>query len=120
MENPSNISWALVGVKPKGEKISEEDMEKMLLEAFLPEKKFIPFICGAAVESRTGTLEEMENGYNLLKIGSEDYEYQEGDFCIISEQSEGSLLFVPVEIEENVKDVSGNTSDTQEESSSSS
>ena len=103
----SSVSWALVGVRPFGEEpLSDAVVHKMLMEAFLEGKTYKLFLCGTEVD-KTGTLVEMEEGYLLLKKNME--EYNDGDYCIISSHDEGSLLFLPTQIEESdVKDLSGN------------
>jgi hypothetical protein len=115
MENQSKISWVLVGIRSKneGEQVEKEVAEKMLSEAFLPGKIYQLFLCGALVEDKSGTLEEMENGYKILLAGMEDYEY--GDYGIISTHEEGNLLFMPVELSDeeiqqiDAQNLSGNT-----------
>ena len=99
MEKQSKISWVLVGIRPKneGEQIPEDVAEKMLQEAFFPEKKFQLFICGALIE-KFGTLEACEEGYYMMRKEMQDYEY--GDYGIVSLHEEGNLLFMPIELSE--------------------
>ena len=109
MENAiSKYSWVLVGVRPSTEDtISEETAQKMLTEAFLPGRSFTLFLCGAEIDKQ-GTLEEMEDGLEILMKGMEDYNH--GDYCIISKHEEGNLLFMPLEPEEeNAQEISGDT-----------
>ena len=108
MEKQSNVSWVLVGVKPTGEEqLEEKVLHKMNMEAFMPDRTYKLFLCGIEVD-KTGTLVEMEEGYELLKKNLE--EYNDGDYCIISSHEEGSLLFLPIEIkEEDAKNLIGNT-----------
>ncbi len=109
MENTiSRHSWVLVGIRPtEGDTIPEENVQRMLAEAFLPERTFSLFLCGAEIDKQ-GTLEEMEAGLDLLVQGMDDYNI--GDYCIISKHEEGSLLFMPLEPEEeNAKEISGDS-----------
>ena len=109
MENKiSKFSWVLVGVRPSSEdQLSEETAQKMLTEAFLPGRSFTLFLCGAEIDKQ-GTLEEMEDGLEILMKGMEDYNH--GDYCIISKHEEGNLLFMPLEPEEeNAQEISGDT-----------
>ena len=111
MNNVSNVSWVLVGVRPRTEeKLPEEILQKILEEAFQPERTYKLFLCGAEID-KEGTLHEMEEGYKLLKKQME--EYKEGDYCIISVHEEADLLFLPTEIEDNAKDLSGNIDSMQ-------
>ena len=111
-EKISNISWVLVGVRPNtSEPASEETVQKMLMEAFLPGKIYKLFLCGVEVD-KEGNLEEMEEGFLMLKSKME--EYNDGDYCIISQHEEGNLLFLPTIIDDDVKDFSGNIDTVQE------
>jgi hypothetical protein len=95
----SKVSWVLVGVRANNETpVTEEQMTKMVNEAFIEGKRYTLFLCGEEVD-KSGDLKEMEDGYYLLKAGMKDY--KDGDYCIISTHPEGSLLFLPKEIEEN-------------------
>ena len=107
--------WVLVGTRPKeGKTLEDSDVEKMLSEAFMPERKFTLFLCGAYVNDKTGTLEEMEEGYSIIK--TEMKEYQHGDYGIVSSHEEGELLFMPIELTEedlqNVKNLEDNDAKT--------
>lgn len=96
MEKMSRINWMLTGIRPKeGETLPEETVNRMLNEAFLDGVKYDLFLCGGLVDKQ-GTLEEMEDGLEL--VASDMDEYQVGDYGIISNHSEGSLLFFPVDI----------------------
>lgn len=108
----STVSWALVGVRPHEEgSLPDEIVHKMTMEAFLEGKIYKLFLCGTEVD-KTGTLAEMEEGYLLLKKNME--EYRDGDYCIISSHDEGSLLFLPTQIDEtDVKDFSGDIDNLQ-------
>lgn len=107
MEKQSNVSWVLVGVRPKNEEqLDEATLNKMAMEAFMEGKIYKLFLCGTEVD-KSGTLIEMEDGYNLIKKNLE--EYKDGDYCIISSHEEGNLLFMPKEIEDNAEDLIGNT-----------
>jgi len=98
MKKPSAISWVLVGVRPKGdEPLQQATFEKILEESFQENRTYSLFLCGTEVE-KTGTLEEMEEGYKMIKDGVKDY--SEGDYCIISRHDEGDLLFVPAFFDE--------------------
>lgn len=95
MENVSKYDWVLIGTKSvnENEKLSEDQIQKMLKEAFLPEREFQLFLCGAIID-KYGTLETMETGLDLIKEKMNNY--REGDYCIISSHDEGSLLFFPI------------------------
>ena len=97
MENQSKVGWALAGVRTDKE-MTKEEISKLLNESFLPEKKFTLFLCGEEMPDKTGTLDQMEEGLDLLKAGMEDYEV--GDYAIISKHEEADLLFVPVELDQ--------------------
>jgi hypothetical protein len=100
MENKatSEISWVLVGVRPRGdEPLQEEVLHKIMEESFQEDRTYSLFLCGTEVD-KTGTLEEMEEGYRMIKKGVEDY--TEGDYCIISKHDEGDLLFMPAVLDE--------------------
>ena len=103
----SKVSWVLVGVRPAGdEALAEDVISRMLTEAFEEKRAYKLFLCGVEVDKQ-GTLTEMEDGYLLLK--SQLKEYKDGDYCIISTHVEGSLLFLPTELEENAKNIIGDT-----------
>jgi hypothetical protein len=109
--NISNVSWVLVGVRPRTEeKLEEEVLQKLMVESFLPERTYKLFLCGAEVD-KAGTLDELEEGYKLLKKSME--EFKDGDYCIISVHEEADLLFLPTELEDDVEEVSGNTDSVQ-------
>jgi hypothetical protein len=94
----SEISWVLVGVRPRTEQPLEEVvLNKILQESFEENRIYNLFLCGTEVD-KTGTLDEMEEGFRMIKNGVEDY--SEGDYCIISKHDEGDLLFMPAIIEE--------------------
>lgn len=94
MEKKSKYSWALVGIRcPGEEKPDEQEVQKMLEESFLPGKLFQLFLCGAEVD-KSGTLEEMEDGLDLIIEKMTDY--HEDDYGIISLHEKGSLLFLPI------------------------
>lgn len=109
----SKLTWVLVGVRPSNPDtpISQEQSQKMLMEAFLPEKLYKLFLCGQEVPDKPATLKEMEDGYFLIRAGLPDYEI--GDYCIISSHEEGNLLFAPIEANEldtsNAQDIGGNS-----------
>ncbi len=93
MDNQSEISWVLVGVRPvKNEKLEEGVLEKILNKSFSEDKIYHLFLCGTEID-KTGTLHEMEEAFKLLQL--EMNEYKEGDFCIISKHEEADLLFLP-------------------------
>ena len=131
MENESKIHWVLTGIRVKGaepeivegeavlpddQKLPQEIVNKLLVEAFMPGKRYKLFLCGAMVE-KDGNLEEMEEGYHTLLEGMEDYQY--GDYGIISEHEEADLLFMPAELSDeeiaeiNAQDLSGDTDPVQ-------
>ena len=94
----SEISWALVGSKSKlDNELTEDHIQKMLAEAFLLEKNYQLFLYGIPIE-KTGSLEEMEEGYQLMKTETEKLEI--GEYGIISDHEEGNLLFIAIEINE--------------------
>lgn len=113
MEKLSKYYWALSGYRTatEGEKLEDDVIEKMITEAFLPGKNYELFLCGALV-GKSGTLEEMEDGLDLIISSMEDY--TPGDYCIISNHESGKLLFLPIKPEDYDKDFSGNTDKTQE------
>ena len=125
MEQQSKISWVLTGINSKeaDNKLEEQEIQEMLNNSFLEDSKFTLFLCGSLVEDKTGTLEEMEDGYVLIRYNMEEFQY--GDYGIVSYHEKGSLLFMPFEmtdeqIEEvgqlghiNAKDLSGNTDNLQ-------
>jgi len=93
----NKYDWALVGSQSNTEEpLNEDQITSMLDVAFLPEKTFQLFLCGAVID-RFGTLEEMEDGLDLIIEQSEDYGL--GDYCIISKHDIGNLLFIPLKIE---------------------
>jgi hypothetical protein len=97
--NTSEISWVLVGVRPRTEQPLEEAvLHKILQESFEENRTYTLFLCGTEVD-KSGTLDEMEEGFRKIKDGVE--EYSEGDYCIISKHEEGDLLFMPAIIEED-------------------
>lgn len=115
MENvpESKLGWVMVGLRPikPGTPVTEEMVQKMLMEAFLPDKVYKLFLIGEIIEDRSGTLKEMEDGYYILRAGMPDY--QNGDYCIISSHEEGNLLFMPIEsnneLLQNAQNISGNS-----------
>lgn len=128
MEKQSNIAWVLAGIRPKNTdgpltegsvvetpKIEDAVLRTMLEEAFLPGRTFTLFLCGAFVDDKVGTLEEMELGYKMIRNGMEEYEF--GDYGIVSFHEEGNLLFMPIEdlenLEEDAQNISGNTDNLQ-------
>lgn len=105
--NISDVSWVLVGVRPRNEeKLEEEVLQKLMVESFQPERKYTLFLCGTQMD-KSGTLDEMEEGFRMIKTNLE--EYKDGDYCIISEHEEADLLFLPTYVEEDAQDVSGDT-----------
>lgn len=93
-KNISDINWVLVGMRPnKEENPTEEMMSTILDDAFKPEATYSLFLCGAEID-KTGTLEELEQGFRMILDGFE--EYNEGDYCIIHKHEEADLLFMPV------------------------
>ncbi len=107
MNNTSNVSWVLVGVRPRTEdKIEEEVLQRLLVESFQDDRTYKLFLCGAEID-KTGNLDEMEEGFNLLRKNMK--EYKDGDYCIISTHDEADLLFMPTELEDNVEEIGGNT-----------
>jgi hypothetical protein len=111
MAEISKYSWVLVGVRPlTEEKLPQESLERMLAEAFIPEKTYTLFLCGAEID-KVGTLAEMEEGLEVLKSGMEDY--KDGDYCIISQHEEGSLLFLPMEMEATDENLGGDPDSLQ-------
>lgn len=115
MEKLSKYSWVLIGHQPNdtSNKPDEHTLARMLELAFEPGREFSLFLCGAFVD-KTGTLEMMEEGLDLLIEKMEDY--QEGDYCIVSKHPEGNLLFLPIENKEddNTETLSRNTDSTEE------
>lgn len=98
MEKKSKYSWILAGYRPKeqGEKIEEAQLHQMATEAFIPDKIFQLFLCGAFVD-KSGTLEEMEAGLDIIIEKMKDY--HDGDYCIVSSHEKGDLLFIPIKEE---------------------
>jgi hypothetical protein len=110
--NVSDVSWVLVGVRPRTEeKLEEEVLQKLMVESFQNERSYGLFLCGVQVDKK-GSLDEMEEGFRMIKQNLE--EYKDGDYCIISEHEEADLLFLPTIIEENAQDISGNIDSMQE------
>ena len=113
MEKISKYDWALVGYKTdkEGEKLDDMVVDGMLKEAFLPDSQFKLFLYGAFV-NKNGTLEEMENGLEMMeKLPN----FNRSDYGIISEHTGGYLLFLPVKLENNENaEISGNTDSIQE------
>ena len=102
----NKISWVLIGVRPKSdEKIEEKVLQKILNEAFDEERVYHLFLCGNEID-KTGSLEEMEEGFKTVSSQVDDY--KEGDYCIISKHEDGDLLFLPTIIENDVKKIGGN------------
>lgn len=93
MTNESKVSWILASVR-SAETIEENELQKMLLEAFLPEKKYKLFLCGEVIEGKEGNLVEMEQGFILISTSMKDYSH--GDYGIISVHEFGELLFIPM------------------------
>lgn len=112
MENKlSDVSWVLVGVRPRTEeKIEEEVLQRLMVESFQVEKKYALFLCGTQMD-KIGSLDEMEEGFRMIKANLE--EYKDGDYCIISEHEEADLLFLPTYIEEDAQDLSRNIDSVQ-------
>ena len=106
MEKLSKYSWALIGynLKDTTQEVTEEFMGQILEKVFVPDAMFQLFLCGAFMD-KFASLEEMETGLDL--IISEMEEYHVGDYCIVSEQEEGSLLFLPFNAEDYDKNISG-------------
>jgi hypothetical protein len=106
MENQTKVSWVLFGIKPsKDEQLEEHVFQRMLSEAFIPGRMFKLYLAGAQIH-KLGSLEEMESGYDIVKKEMEEYQF--GDYGIISTHEEGELLFMPIELPDDVKDFSGN------------
>lgn len=95
LNNISNISWILVGVRPVDEQIelTEDMLNIAMTEAFKENNKYKLFLCGADVE-KEGTLEELEIGYHMVK--QEVEEFTDGDYCIIYNHPLVDLLFMAV------------------------
>ena len=107
----SNISWVITGVRTE-DKISEERLQELMVEAFLPDRIYHLFLCGSELE-KEGTLVEMEEGFLMIK--SQVEEYNEGDYCIISKHEGADLLFLPVIMDdENAEDFRGDIDSVQE------
>ena len=108
----SDVSWVLVGVRPRTEEqLPEEVLQKLMVESFMDDRIYKLFLCGTEID-KTGNLDEMEEGYKLLRKSMD--EYKDGDYCIISSHDEADLLFLPTELEENdAKEISGNTDSVQ-------
>lgn len=108
MTNRTNISWVLVGVRPRNEeKLEENVLQRLLEETFKEGKMYTLFLCGTEID-KTGTLEEMEEGFET--VSSQLEEYKEGDYCIISKHDEADLLFLPTIIkDDDVEEISGDT-----------
>lgn len=107
----SDVSWVLVGVRPRDEeKLPEETLQRMMEDSFSEGKVYKLFLCGVEVD-KEGTLDEMEEGFKMVKKNMD--EYNDGDYCIISRHEEGDLLFLPVILEDDAKEVSGNTDSLQ-------
>lgn len=100
MEKLSKYSWVLIGYKSKteDEKLTDEDLEKLTQEAFISGKVFQLYLCGAFVD-KSGTLEQMEEGLDLILGKMTDY--HEGDYCIVSDHENGNLLFLPIKEEKH-------------------
>ena len=98
----SSLGWALAGIKVKtGEEFLDEELsQQLLIESFKDDAVYKVFLCGAVIE-KTGSLQEMEDAYHLLKAGMEDFDHS--DFAIIVEHDEADLLFIPIE-EETIQD----------------
>lgn len=98
MEKKSKYSWVLAGYRSKkqNEKIEEDQLHQMAIEAFMPNRIFQLFLCGAFV-NKSGTLEEMESGLDLIIKKMKNY--HEGDYCIVSSHEKGDLLFIPIKEE---------------------
>ena len=97
-----SLGWALAGIKVKtGEEfIDEEISQQLLVESFKDDTVYKVFLCGAVIE-KTGTLQEMEDAYYLLRADMEDFDHS--DFAIIAEHDDADLLFIPIE-EETLSD----------------
>ena len=105
----SDVSWVLVGVRPRTEeKLPEEVLQKLMVESFMDDRIYKLFLCGTEID-KSGNLDEMEEGYKLLRKSME--EYKDGDYCIISRHDEADLLFLPTEIDgdDDVKEIGGDT-----------
>jgi predicted DNA-binding protein len=97
-ETASDISWALIGVRSHGEaQLTEEEANEMLKKSFGENASFSLFLCGKEVDEE-GSLEDMENGFKLLRENMEDYKH--GDYAIISKHELADLLFMPVDSKE--------------------
>lgn len=95
----NNYDWVLAGTRPTDDKtpLTEEQIKEMLEEAFLPDRTFQLFLCGAFVD-RHGSLEELEEGLELIIKDADDY--SPGDYCIVSKHTHGNLLFMPMKPEQ--------------------
>ena len=111
MEEISNVNWVLSGIRPPNDKleIDDEVVKMIMLEAFMPGKKFDLYLCGEVVDNKSCTLQEMEDGYALLKSELKDYKF--GDFGIVCTHTDGNLLFFP--IDQTDENFSGNTDTAQ-------
>ena len=111
MEKISKYSWALVGVKShSGDQLPDEEVEKMLNNTFTPERIFNLFLCVAFVD-KSGTLEEMESGLDLIIREKKDY--TPGEFCIVANHEQGMLLFLPISESDENKSISGDSDPVQ-------
>ena len=114
MEAVSNIGWVLLGTSTDNPdtKLTDEQVSKMLHEAFEENRVYELFLCGAYVDQR-GTLAELEIAYKLISEKME--ELGPTDFGIVSIHDEGRLLFIPSKIAESdeVEELSGNTDTVQ-------
>ena len=107
MEEISTVNWVLSGVKPPDGKleIMDDVLQMITLEAFMPEKKYDLYLCGEVIPDKTGTLQEMEDAYKLLKSELKEYEF--GDFGIVYTHDAGNLLFFPIDTDD--ENLGGNT-----------
>lgn len=88
----SRYSWAVIG-HDFDDKKSDDDIETLTKEAFLPNRKFT-LALNSCLTNISGTLEEMEKGLDII-INIEGY--TPGYYCIVSSHEGGNLLFAPVE-----------------------
>ena len=94
----SKYNWAHIGTSYTKEKenlnVSDELMERLIRESFIEGRIFYLVIYGLKTKE-TGSLSDIENGFDLFKKESNNYRH--GSYCILSRHEEIDLLFAPVE-----------------------
>ena len=107
MEKPYNqkIGWALVGYKSNLKLEDSSKLLEMLADEAFKEDKFILALQGNIQEHMISDISTIEQGYLLSRSTIKDF--KPGDYGAIARIQDHELLFLPIELENEDENISG-------------